>query len=142
MRIGRSEKHKGFGIYAARNIKQGELIMTEPPLLLFDNEAFNKSEPEFRALLQRDLEALPQCDRQEFLTLANAFTDDEERALTGIIYSNVFDLQNATGLFLKISRINHSCKPSVQADYDGGFMRLQAVSSLHQFFTAVKILTL
>lgn len=132
VRLQISPKHKGYGLFANRRIKKGELVMKEHPLFLIPAAWYEKTESEFSALMQEHVfPTMSEDEFMEFLRLADAFPDDQSRPiLNRLVYSNVFDLDDQIGMFLKISRINHSCKPSILYSYINGLMLLYAARDI------------
>ena len=124
-----SPKHQGYGLFANRRIRKGELVIQEQPLFSFPQDWYEATEEEFTELmLEHVFPNMTEAEFDEYLSLADAFPDDPTKPfLNRLVYSNVFDLNDRIGLFLKIARINHSCKPSILYSYTDGFMKLYAV---------------
>ena len=113
---------------AARKLKQGELIMSELPSVIFTSELYDNldSEQFEREILENALIYMPEFELAEFLTLADAWTPESPR-IYNIITSNMFNLNDHMAVFLKISRINHSCKPNSYYNFYDGTMNVFAV---------------
>jgi len=133
----------GLGVFATRDIKMGELIFAERPLLVTPRsnlgvstqnvQHYNLKTQTAIAMMEweRTLEAavgrMEPEDRNAFMELANSHKDDGSGPILGIIRTNGFrvgpifdgpekrpDGNNAYSGVIKIgSRINHSCMPNV-----------------------------
>lgn len=83
---------KGRGLIATRNIKKGELILRERPILVIPRELLFGDERcqwlEFDKLTLQLVYWLEQSDRDKFLQLHNCKSPDECGPLTGIIRTN------------------------------------------------------
>lgn len=111
---------KGLGMVASRNIHPGELIMAEPPLLMVPwwvkGIEYNKTR-ERTQILEVQLKQLSAGQRKGFWQLADCKANPgEPSSLDGIWRTNNFALGASglrvdNGLFLNISRFNHSCCP-------------------------------
>ncbi|EKM57569.1 uncharacterized protein PHACADRAFT_251260 [Phanerochaete carnosa HHB-10118-sp] len=113
----------GKGVVAARSIRKGEFLFSEPPLFTLNPSPTN-------SML---LGALSKCTRDEqrqYFTLANSYRKRLLPALA-IWETNFLLLGNGThlkaapqplgelaGIFLLASRINSSCTPNVSKSWD------------------------
>ena len=131
MRLQRSPIHKGFGLFAARKLKQGELIMSESPSLVFKSDDYDKLDKQQfeRHIVDNYLLYMPEDELAEFLTLADAWSPESPR-IYHIITSNMFNLNDHMAVFLKISRINHSCKPNSYYNFYDGTMNVFAARDI------------
>ena len=110
-------EEKGFGIVAIRNIKLGELILQERPLLSWTNYASLKSQ----------FDNLSESEKDAVLNLSNSHSELGDE-LQGIANTNGF-LSESTKcmcLFLTASRFNHSCIPNIQSVYLSPELRVYA----------------
>ncbi|KAF9442050.1 SET domain-containing protein [Macrolepiota fuliginosa MF-IS2] len=134
---------KGFGMFAKRLIKPGQLILDEHPVLIVPERPLPHDSPAWDSL-GRDL---PEKERTEMLTMANCRPEEECPSLVeGVVRTNalVLDLspppsaddkrkgkskakenidevhnhQRFGGVFLKINRCNHSCGPNAAHKWD------------------------
>ncbi len=118
---------KGFGVVATEPIKRGELLLEEAPLLVFQNQSFDvlfgdlqdilvdgKSFDKWDHSLKETLQS--RCTEEvfsKFWDLADTCCENEKTAL-GIARTNGIGLSaDSAGLFLLLSRFNHSCRPNV-----------------------------
>jgi hypothetical protein len=112
----------GLGMFARRDIKRGELILAERPLLVVS------SIPTFSQFLQPNI-----SDRDAFLqpcfdwltpdnyrALANSHTQDGSGPLHGVLRTNgsrlpygEVEAHKCTAVYKEISRINHMCGGSL-----------------------------
>lgn len=104
-----------FGLFARKDFRVGELILKEAPICTFERgltDNAHKLDPryikEIRTLQGTDLES--------------------------IVYRNSFKLgvTDDSGLFLLLSRINHSCIENATTDWDEtlNIMRLRSISNI------------
>ncbi len=132
----RSTPDMGEGVFAKRNIKRGDLILAERPLLVSPRAIYSLpqgSTPdhytpqqyqqvmmfEYESLLEKTTGRMSSENQADFRALHNAHTGDGSGPLLGIIRTNgygiggLYDGSNETaryGAICKIgSRINHRC---------------------------------
>lgn len=129
---------KGFGMFATRLIKPGELILDEHPVLIVPERPLPHDSPAWDNLGRN----LPEKERSEMLTMANCRSAEEcPSPVEGIVRTNalILDLTSNTkakgkvrdgelrpnehsqrfgGVFLKINRCNHSCGPNAAHKWD------------------------
>jgi hypothetical protein len=121
---------KGLGVFAARAIKKGELIISERPLYFGKIGRCAFDETEQNGIFERNmLKPLAQSSLLSILGLRNAHASENPYnydEVVGILKTNCLPIQvsDVTGiedkygedlheaLFPYISRINHSCSPS------------------------------
>ncbi|KAF7290114.1 SET domain-containing protein [Mycena chlorophos] len=132
---------KGLGLIATRALKQGELILTERPLLVrprsvtvFVPPSFDEKQTTQHALDEREritkpaLARMTEDRRDAFFKLHNSRTDDGAGPINGIVATNGLEWTNLhpgltggrgdyTAVCDLISRLNHSCSPNTQATY-------------------------
>jgi hypothetical protein len=117
---------KGFGMFAHRAIKAGEVILVEHPVLIVPERPLPPDTPAWDNLASD----LPEREHAEMLTMANCRSRAEcPNRVEGIVRTNaiLLDLtptnakttpstrahsQKFGGVFLKINRCNHSCGPN------------------------------
>jgi len=110
---------KGCGVVAARDISPGELLLAESPLIVVPWWVRHSMFPskEKKDCLARAVRDLTPDQRREFFNLHDSKAgENEPKTIDGIWRTNNFALgpsgpRSDNGLFLKISRFNHSCVP-------------------------------
>ena len=110
---------KGCGVLAERDISPGELIIAETPLILLPWWVRHSFFPgrEKKIFLERCVRDFTPTQRKQFFDLHDSKVgENEEKTIDGIWRTNNFALGPSSpkcdnGLFLKISRFNHSCVP-------------------------------
>ena len=125
---------KGYGMVAATTIIKGTRILSESPLFRVPRSGnFKKN---IRKSISKKVAALPEEQRQAFLTLHNSFEDQDGPEL-GRVRTNALPLgSDATtgGIFLDSSRINHSCNPNAQNTWNENLQKL----TIHAFRNIAK----
>lgn len=110
----------GLGMVATRDIKRGEAILVEAPVIRTDRGHSTKNS-------LKQFANLGQAVQDQVLALFNM--RDDLTPLEGIIWSNAIGLRDTDeeiGLFIQASRINHACRPNTNNswDRDTGFMTI------------------
>lgn len=139
----RIASHKGLGLFATQSIKRGTRLLAEEPLIVVSEQQdvthiwkeLKKLTPEQHnamsalhyepSTLDTRLAAKIQSrltTRQQYSGRSLHAAVEDEKKLHAIFESNALpmgrDSKNKRGLFLKASRINHSCTPNVHVDYN------------------------
>eukprot|EP00930_Biecheleria_cincta_P026903 TRINITY_DN18911_c0_g1_i2.p1 TRINITY_DN18911_c0_g1~~TRINITY_DN18911_c0_g1_i2.p1 ORF type:complete len:348 (+),score=66.93 TRINITY_DN18911_c0_g1_i2:77-1120(+) len=119
---------KGIGVLAKQEIPAGTLVMLEKPVL----QTRDENRIEFL------MNELSDDVKAEVMKLHNDFSD--EPTTIGIFHTNSMacpsagnsDFDAPRGLFLNMSRFNHSCSPNAMQSWiaDRGEMQLRAVRSI------------
>ncbi|PPQ89261.1 hypothetical protein CVT25_001345 [Psilocybe cyanescens] len=118
--------HKGAGLFAARDIAAGELIIVEHPVLILPTGRFPA------AIYDELGNRLPEKRRRELLAMANSRSKDEcESPVEGIVRTNALMLELDPmgkiseekkeiygGVYPTINRANHSCGPNATVKWD------------------------
>jgi hypothetical protein len=114
-----SSQGKGLGVFAAHDLDVGEFILREQPALKIIPPEFVKGSGypmgAITKLVRTGFEALSTADQEEIMSLAYYATAAEEATMDrlGIIFrNNAYNSGKEVGLFPKIARINHSCRPN------------------------------
>lgn len=110
---------KGCGVLAARHVCPGELLLAESPLIVVPWWVRHSMFPgkEKKDFLDRAVRELSTEQRKGFYNLHDSkVSEDEAKTIDGIWRTNNFALgpscsRSDNGLFLNISRFNHSCVP-------------------------------
>jgi hypothetical protein len=112
-------KGKGLGVFAAHELDIGDIIMREIPALKILPPEFVKGSGYPMAavakLVRTEFEALSTIEQDEIMSLAYYATANDEATMDklGIIFrNNAYNSGDSIGLFPKIARINHSCRPN------------------------------
>ncbi|KAL8349328.1 hypothetical protein RB601_001898 [Gaeumannomyces tritici] len=121
---------KGMGVVANASIMPGELLFRERPVLV-DMMArhWSVDSRQHRAMLDRALARLPPADRAHVKALSY---HSKEHIVEGIMKANSFAITlngvPHSGLYPKIARINHACKPNTYVRYRRSTMELEVVA--------------
>ena len=138
---------KGLGVVATAPLARGELLLEEAPLLLFQNQSFevifgdlqdvlidDRAFDLWESSLKETVES--QCDEESaalFWDLADTCSEPGFKTALGIARTNALGLDaDSAGLFLFLSRFNHSCQPNVHHSWqeDRGTQVLRASCSI------------
>ncbi|KAI0426058.1 hypothetical protein F5Y09DRAFT_320136 [Xylaria sp. FL1042] len=106
---------KGKGLVARCNIRSGTRILCEKPLFILRNEPLG---PLHRSVASK-LNSLSREEQRLFLSLHNNFPG--QYAFAGIIKTNALPCgpgASTGGIYLEISRINHSCLPNCSQSWN------------------------
>ncbi|EME82142.1 uncharacterized protein MYCFIDRAFT_83606 [Pseudocercospora fijiensis CIRAD86] len=99
---------KGYGVFALQPLKRGTIIYTEEPILSFDKPSHLVSPADLELAVKK----LGAADRKAVLALHRGTSVRFASKLKAIYHANSFGDQESSSLYLKISRINHSCIPN------------------------------
>ncbi|KAJ7886661.1 hypothetical protein B0H13DRAFT_2044029 [Mycena leptocephala] len=136
----RATPNMGLGMFAKRDLKAGDLVISERPALVFPNH-FRASNPnlsknadseELEAAFGVALEHMRVEDRVAYRELVmgprNSHAGDLKRIATTNNYqlppnppggpNERWTIGDYRGVYLDVSRINHSCSPNTIADFD------------------------
>jgi hypothetical protein len=110
---------RGLGVFALRDLEMGSIIMSERPILTIKRPDFVKGTgypmSAVSQLVRSEFELLSPKEQDEVLGLTFHATKTEEESSDelGLIFrSNAYKTGEEIGLFPKIARINHSCRPN------------------------------
>ena len=108
---------KGFGVVARRDIKVGDIILQERPILSWKNYASLKSQ----------FNKLSDSEKKDVMNLSNSYFELSDK-LEGIANTNAFFWESTESLclFLRSSRFNHSCIPNIQTVYRSSELSIYA----------------
>lgn len=112
---------KGFGLFAARRIREGTLVLAEVPTFRFRSE--EEIGDDFDQRLRQRYDELPRNSRNGYLKLHNSKKVGYSK-LKSIYFSNCYNLESPRSvhggscLGITASRINHSCVPNVQFSFE------------------------
>jgi len=120
---------KGQGVVATRDIKPGEVVLSEKPVILIKKEAGAK------ASLHQQMDNLKEEARRTVKELHDPRpTEAEDAKIERIFENNGIDVcnGNAVGLYPAIARINHSCAPNVAWSWKKGDIEKKEVRALRR----------
>lgn len=110
---------KGLGVFALHDLDVGDIVMREAPILKIDPPDYVKGTgypmAQVTELVRKEFEALSPEAQAEVLSLTYHATAHEEATMDklGLIFrTNAYNTDSQIGLFPKIARINHSCRPN------------------------------
>lgn len=113
---------KDKGVIATQDIIPGTLIMSDPALIT--TECVSSMETAEKDIA-RALRVLPKESQRAYLSLHNNYPG--KNPLQNIIRSNGYPLGHANaeagGIFLNVSRINHSCRPNAKHTWNSDLQR-------------------
>jgi len=112
---------KGLGMFAARPIKVGELIMLERPVIVTRTRLGVSQEQKLNTDIFHGaaLSGLPSALRASIMSLNNCY-GSKKGQINGTLLTNFLALEisdapdpdSYVGLFLALSRVNHDCAPN------------------------------
>jgi hypothetical protein len=115
----RPSKGKGLGVFALRDLEIGDIVMRETPILKIDHPDYVRGTgypmDAVAKLVRKEFERLSTTAQEDVLSLTYHATPEEEATMDklGIIFrTNAYNTDEQIGLFPKIARINHSCRPN------------------------------
>lgn len=115
----RPSEGKGLGVFALHDLEIGDIVMREAPILKIDPPDYVRGTGYPMALVtelvRREFDNLAPNEQEEVMSLTYHATAAEEATMDklGIIFrTNAYNTDNQIGLFPKIARINHSCRPN------------------------------
>lgn len=117
---------KGLGLVATRDIKSGEMILSEPPLLLFGYQLSTVDSSGLDRVFADAVNGLSTRSNDAYLALHNSSLPDYP--LLARLKTNGHDLWKKAdygpsvfeancGVFNEISRANHSCTPNAHFSF-------------------------
>jgi hypothetical protein len=114
-----SSDGKGLGVFAAHDLDVGDIVMRETPAIKIVPPEFVKGSGypmvAVTELVRAEFETLPAPQQEEIMSLTYHATAHEKKTMDklGIIFrTNAYNSGTEIGLFPKIARINHSCRPN------------------------------
>jgi len=117
---------KGLGIVAVSDIEPGQLILSETPLILSKQEKTDSLTVNQARQIFRQVSRLNKIQKKQMMSLCCP----GERKVLNIFKINCIQVDTAyIGLFLIISRINHSCCPN-SIDCHGSIKEVRAMKHI------------
>lgn len=133
---------KGFGMVASRKIKQGDVILTEEPVLTA-NMAL--SQDDRNSFLISQFSKLSLADKERVDSLYdNDPEEDAKMKVVRIFKCNsiqICESESMAGLYPNIARINHSCAPNVVWSWTKDNVRQKQVKALIEIEAGEEICT-
>ncbi|KAF1927061.1 SET domain-containing protein [Didymella exigua CBS 183.55] len=112
-------KGKGLGVFALHDLEIGDIVMREAPILKINPPDYVRGSgypmAQVTELVRKEFETLSADAQAEVMSLTYHATADEEATMEklGIIFrTNAYNTDEQIGLFPRIARINHSCRPN------------------------------
>ena len=119
---------KGLGAVAGRDIQAGELILSEPALILSKQETSDTLTANQARQIFKQVAILNKDQREQMMELHC----QGEKKILNIYRLNCIQVdQTYFGLYLKISRVNHSCCPN-SVDCSGPVKELRAMKHIRK----------
>jgi hypothetical protein len=110
---------KGLGVFARSDLEIGSIIMRETPIITIKRPDFVKGTgypmSAVSQLVRSEFALLSSEEQEEVMSLTYHATEAEKKSSDklGLIFrSNAYKTGQKIGLFPKIARINHSCRPN------------------------------
>lgn len=103
------QSKNGLGMFAAQSITRGQIILSEKPLIKLKQ---NVPKLQLERYIDREVSKLCEKDKEKIFELHD---NQVPKSLVGIFKTNGYMLGKKSefcGLFHKMARINHSCKPN------------------------------
>ncbi|KAH6868592.1 hypothetical protein BKA58DRAFT_197699 [Alternaria rosae] len=122
----KASEGKGLGVFATHDMDIGDIVMRETPVIKIRLPKLAKGSPYPMAavalLLQEQFDNLSLESQEEVLSLtheSNAVDSKAQDTLGTIFRNNAYNTGDQVGLFPKIARINHSCRPNTSYYWSG-----------------------
>ncbi|EDR10227.1 uncharacterized protein LACBIDRAFT_316887 [Laccaria bicolor S238N-H82] len=152
----------GLGMFAARPVRTGDLIVAERPLLIAQRGFEMRDESGSKGLTQAEmiqvymqqweeqlgiaLNRMTDENRKAFMALANSHTEDGSGPILGIVRTNGYEVPGLndgheddstrayTAVLNVMSRVNHSCSPNTTHHFDMASLsfQLRAIRDIKQ----------
>ncbi len=109
---------KGKGLFAARDLRMGEVVMRESPLIVMPDAVFQLEDMDrLESWLDKRVNALSSSDRAAFSALSDCRSPPDEdgeveKTSLGIFFTNDMTFDGDAALFVHMARANHSCAPN------------------------------
>jgi hypothetical protein len=113
----RSSPGRGLGIFATKDLPRGFRVFEEQPMMHFPDERFTDEE------IQEVFDHLSMEEQSEFQKLHLGSHIEGQSRITSIFFTNSFGHRSGPMLFLKSSRVNHSCIPNALAAWNSKIER-------------------
>jgi hypothetical protein len=120
---------KGLGAFALQVFRRGDLIIAEAPLFRIYEK--DNGGPIDRQSVAAAVDRLSSEDLQKYISLKNAHAEGGryDNPYLGIFSTNAHDTgsesSDNSGIFLEISRFNHSCSPNARYSWNPDIKRMR-----------------
>lgn len=117
----RPSPSRGLGVFAVHHLETGSIIMREPAVIRFKRPDISKRSgypiAEVTQIVRKEFEKLSPKEQAEIIGLTYHAKPGELEEVNGdalglIFRTNAYNTGNDFGIFPKIARINHSCRPN------------------------------
>lgn len=118
---------RGLGVIASRALREGELVISERPLL-----TYRGGDAEWVEELQRQYVALPSQGQDAIMALQDSFAVSGVNSVPGIVRTNCFmrGMGSSDGVLCPTaSRFNHSCASNCEQSWDEDLCEMQVYAS-------------
>lgn len=113
---------KGLGVFALQTFHRGDLILTEAPLFSIGQRDI-MDRPDSRAVAAT-VNRLPQEELRKYKSLKNSRPDIG--LVLGVFATNSLRMSDDdSGIFLEVSRFNHSCSPNARYSWNPDIKRMR-----------------
>ena len=123
----KSSPGKGFGVFASKAIQAGDVIMTDCVKMKLPRGKYDVTDEQ----IERAFNALTSEDQAAFMQLHEGHVQYTTR-LMRIYKANAFSAEHHAIIYLKFSKLNHSCTPNAEMTElgNGQHTKLVAVKSI------------
>ena len=114
-------KGKGLGLVAARDLPSGTRIISESPILRTDRNQWGKNIDSLNEAIAKKVDEFNKAEQKAFFSLHNNVPHNEKFKYYNICKTNALPLEPGSGnygVFIKASRMNHSCRPNCHNSWD------------------------
>ncbi|CAJ1376360.1 unnamed protein product [Effrenium voratum] len=112
---------KGMGVVAARDIRKGERLLEEQPLLVVSRCRDTRELDSWEEEILAEVAKKPAAQQDAFWGLADDCHTPEAKTAVGICRTNGLPVETAegemVGIYATVSRFNHSCNNNVNNSY-------------------------
>ena len=117
---------KGLGAFALQMFRRGDLIIAEAPLFTIRKQ--DEGGPiDFRSIAAA-VDGLSSEEVQKYVSLKNADAERKryDSRFLGIYSTNAYETDSdCGGIFLEVSRFNHSCLPNARTSWNSDINRMR-----------------
>ena len=117
---------KGLGAFALQMFRRGDLIVAEAPLFSIRHQ--DNGGPIDHKSIAATVGSLSSEQVQKYVSLKNADAEGgrHDNPFLGIFSTNAFETDSDhSGIFLDISRFNHSCSPNARTSWNPDINRMR-----------------